>query len=333
MRWGEGHIHETYLVKTKGHNPDYILQKINHNIFRNIPGMMSNIEKITSHLTKKLTGIQCHDPGTGTMTLVLTKTGETHYYHQDGNCWRMFVFIPGTVTYQNLIKPHLASEAGRIISSFQALLADLPDTLIDTIPDFHNINLRISQYEDARLINPEGRASRVQEDIDFVEQRLNLMIDYFRLLQENAITRPTHNDTKLNNILFDKNDRAVCVIDLDTVMPGFVHFDYGDALRTMANTAEEDEKDLLKVHFNRDIYTSYTRGYLENASHFLSPNELELLPYAPVYMTFLIGLRFLTDHLNGDKYYRINHPGHNLERAKVQFRLAVEMEEVLSITK
>jgi Ser/Thr protein kinase RdoA (MazF antagonist) len=156
------------------------------------------------------------------------------------------------------------------------------------------------------------------------------MKSYFRSLQEKAIARPTHNDTKLNNILFDNNGRALCLVDLDTVMQGYVHFDYGDALRTMANTALEDEKDLSQVHFNREVYDTFTRGYLSETGKFLSPVEISLLPYAPVYMTFIIGLRFLTDHLKGDVYFHVHHTGHNLERARVQFKLVEEIERSLN---
>jgi Ser/Thr protein kinase RdoA (MazF antagonist) len=320
--WGEGHIHETFLVETKDHNPDYILQKINKNIFKNIPGMMSNIDAVTRHARKKLTGY----PGMDTITLVQTRSGDSFFIDENEDYWRMFIYIPGTVTHQNVTGPEMAFEAGTSIGSFQAMLADLETPLIKTIPDFHNINLRISQYEQAKAGDPAGRAASIPADLDFVEVRFKKMMSYLRSLQENAVTRATHNDTKLNNILFNRENKAICLIDLDTVMPGFVHFDYGDALRTLANTAAEDEKDLSKVHFNLAVYHAFTRGYLETAGKMLSKSELDLLPYAPVYLTFIIGLRFLTDYLNGDVYFRIDHPEHNLERARVQFRLVEEIE-------
>ncbi len=225
--------------------------------------------------------------------------------------------------------PALAYEAGKAIGFFQAMLSDLESELVDTIPDFHNIGFRISQYEQAKNSDTYGRVGLVSDDILFAEKRFSRMKSYYQSLKENAIVRATHNDTKVNNVLFDRNNKAQCLIDLDTVMPGYVHFDYGDALRTMANTALEDERDLGKVHFNEDIYRAFTEGYLKEAGSFLSDDELALLPYSPIYLTFLIGLRFLTDHLNGDVYFRIHRRGHNLERARVQFRLVEEMEKVL----
>jgi hypothetical protein len=328
--FGEGHIHDTYLVETKSHNPDYILQKINHNVFRNIPGMMQNIEAVTSHIRTKLTGLQGHNPDLESMTLVYTNAGKSFYIDENEEYWRMYVFIPDTFSLQRIAEAPQAYEAGRAIGFFQAMLDDLDTSLVDTIPDFHNIHFRISQYDRAKNSDPAGRVALVPDNIRFVEKRFGKMRSYYESLKEKAVIRATHNDTKVNNILFDRNNRALCLIDLDTVMPGYIHFDYGDALRTMANTALEDERDLGKVLFNEEIYGAFTKGYLLEAAGFLNEDELRFLPYAPIYLTFLIGLRFLTDHLNGDIYYRIHHPGHNLERAKVQFKLVEEMERVLS---
>jgi hypothetical protein len=330
MRWGEGHIHDTYLVETEAHNPDYILQKINHNIFRDIPGMMNNIEAATGHLQQKLAAIPGHDPAMESLALVKTKSGNSFYRDEDGNYWRMYLFIPGTVTFQKITGPALATEAGQVIGLFQSMLSDLRSPLIETIPDFHNINLRISQFDVANAADTAGRALSVKEDIRFATIRFERMKSYFRSLQEKAVTRPTHNDTKLNNILFDGSGKALCLVDLDTVMPGYVHFDYGDALRTMANTALEDEKELSLVRFNREVYDAFTLGYLEAAGSFLKDEERALLPYAPVYLTFIIGLRFLTDYLNGDVYFRVHRPDHNLDRARVQFKLVEEIERSLN---
>jgi Ser/Thr protein kinase RdoA (MazF antagonist) len=327
---GEGHIHETYHVKTNGDNPDYILQKINNKIFRDIPGMMGNIETVTQHFRNKHAEKPGLDSANISLTLLKTKNGQSWLNDENGDPWRVYVFITGTIIYQQVTDPSLAFEAGKAIGIFQAALSDLKVPLVETIPDFHNVHFRISQYEQAKNQDSASRLKHVQEDITFAGQRLSRMKQYYDSLKGKAALRPTHNDTKLNNILFDRNGKAVCLIDLDTVMPGFVHFDYGDALRTMANTASEDEKELDKVHFDEDIYREFNRGYLHSASDFLTRDELVLLPFAPVYLTFLIGLRFLTDHLNGDVYYRIHHPGHNLERARVQFRLVEEMEKALN---
>ncbi len=329
-RWGEGHIHDTYLVETTDHNPDYILQKINHHIFKDIPGMMSNIEAVTRHLQKKLRNLPGKNRDFKSLELVYTKSGRSFIQDEEGNSWRMFVFIPGTITYQVLTSPSLGHEAGKAVGTFQSMLGDLETELVETIPDFHNINLRINQYYQAKAVNSAGRVAVAREEIAFAQDRFARMKDYFGSLKDHAILRITHNDTKLNNILFDRQERAICLIDLDTVMPGYVHFDYGDALRTMANTAAEDEKDLLLVKFNKKVYDLFTEGYLESAGEILNEKERELLPYAPVYLTFIIGLRFLTDFLNGDVYYRIHRPEHNLDRARVQFQLVSEIEAALS---
>jgi hypothetical protein len=328
-RWGEGHIHETYLVETVDHSPDYILQKINGNVFRNIPGMMQNIGAVCRHFKEKLSGMPGHDPENEAITLVNTKDGGAWHEDKDGNCWRVYVYIPDTLIYQKITDPKIAFEAGRAISFFQSMLSDLKEPLIDTIPDFHNIDFRISQYYQAKGNDPEKRIPAISAEIKFIENRFQAMQSYLQSLKEKAVLRATHNDTKVNNVLFDRNSRALCLIDLDTVMPGYVHFDYGDALRTMANTALEDERDLDKVKLNLPVYEAFTRGYLKEAAGFLNEDELKMLPYAPVYLTFIIGLRFLTDYLNGDIYFRIHHPDHNLVRARVQFRLVSEMERSL----
>jgi hypothetical protein len=328
--WGEGHIHETYLVETKDHHPDYILQKINHKVFRNIPGMMENIEAVTNHIRSKLAGLPGHNSDLESLTLVYTRASQSFYIDEKQEYWRMYVFIPDAFSLLRIAETGQAFEAGKAIGFFQAMLADLDTQLVDTIPDFHNIDYRISQYYDAKENDPAGRVALVPDNILFVERRFGLMKSYYASLKEKAVVRATHNDTKVNNVLFDRHNKALCLIDLDTVMPGYVHFDYGDALRTMANTALEDERDLGKVLFNKEVYEAFTKGYLLEAGGFLNQYELRLLPYAPIYLTFLIGLRFLTDHLNGDVYFRIHHPGHNLERAKVQFKLVEEMERALN---
>jgi hypothetical protein len=328
-RWGVGHIHDTYLVRTRDHQPDYILQKINGNVFRNIPGMMQNIEIVCSHLRNKLTGMPGHDPDKESLTLVKTKAGRAWSEDEEGNNWRLYVCIPDATIYQKITDPSVAFEAGKAIGNFQAMLSDLTEPLVDTIPDFHNINYRISQYYQAKRDDPEKRSAAIHAEIKFAESRFKQMGIYYDNLKENAVLRVTHNDTKVNNVLFDKNNKALCLIDLDTVMPGYVHFDYGDALRTMANTALEDEKDLTKVMFNKAVYEAFTDGYLHETDGFLNVKEKAMLLFAPVYLTLIIGLRFLTDYLNGDVYFRIHYPEHNLVRARVQFKLVKEMERFL----
>ncbi|HNQ82300.1 MAG TPA: aminoglycoside phosphotransferase family protein [Bacteroidales bacterium] len=326
VRYGEGHIHDTYLVTTGSSQPDYILQKINHKIFRDIPGMMRNIKEVTDYLRFKNTG---KSSTFSTPELVYTYEGQPFLELDEENFWRMYVYIPDTVTYQKMEDPALGFEAGKAIGRFQAGLAGLPVPLVETIPGFHDIFLRIEQYYSARENDPLSRKGKIMDTIDFAEKRFDTAKNYLLQLREKGVIRATHNDTKLNNILFSRQNEALCLIDLDTVMPGYVHFDFGDALRTMANTALEDEPDLKRVRFNEKVYQSVTKGFLAEAGPMLNEAEKELLPYAPVYMTFIIGLRFLADYLNGDTYFRIHHPDHNLDRARVQFKLVQEIEQFL----
>jgi len=329
--YGEGHIHETYLIETKDHQPDYILQKINSNIFHNIPGIMENIDTVTNHLRKKLQQIPGHDPDRETLTLVRTKAGNLWFEDENGHCWRVYAFIPGTVTYQKIPGPTIAYESGLVTGRFLSLLSDLQMPLKITIPAFHDIEFRIRQYLEAKTNDPAQRTGIAADAISFAEKRFERMKDYYAVLKARAVLRATHNDTKLNNILFDENGKGLCLIDLDTVMPGYVHFDYGDALRTMANTSLEDEKDVASVQFDRAVYESFTAGFLHATEGLLTHDEIKLLPFAPIYMTYIIGLRFLTDFLNGDKYFRVQNDLHNLVRAMVQFRLVNEMEGILCL--
>ena len=326
--FGSGHINDTYLVRTaEASCPDYILQRINHNIFKNIPALMYNLLQVTTHIRKKLSGIPGHDPDRETLNLVPTVGGDPFFKDETGNYWRMFLFIKDTTIYQRITKPRLAYESGKAIGLFQSLLSDLPG-LKETLPRFHSINMRLEEYHKALTSDHKTRLDQATDEIAFINSRVGMMQAYFAALNSGEIPqRVTHNDTKVNNILFDAEDHALCLIDMDTVMPGYVHFDFGDALRTLASTADEDEEELSKVGFDTGLFESFTKGYLETAIHFLSQKEIGLLPFSPLYLTFLIGLRFLTDHLNGDIYYKVQKPGHNLIRARAQFHLMKRMEE------
>lgn len=326
--FGQGHLHDTFLVTTEGEGDDYILQRINHKIFRNIEGMMENIAHVTHHLKDKLKNRPHHDPLRESLTLILTRSGDTYLKDAKGNYWRMYLFISGASEYQKIEDAHLAMEAGRIIGDFQLMLSDLDHTLCETLPRFHDIHFRLEQYREACENDRSGRLENLAMETAFVAERASRMTDYYESLRRDAVVRVTHNDTKVNNVLFNDHHKAMCLLDLDTVMPGYIHFDFGDAVRTMANTALEDEQDLKRVHFNMDLFKAFSKGYLSRALKFLTPEEMELIPYSPVYLTFLIGLRFLTDHINGDRYFKTKYPAHNLVRAHVQFRLVEEMEKM-----
>ena len=315
---GSGHIHATWLVRTNEPDaPDYILQKISSDVFRDIPALMENIRLVTSHLAGK----NCRSP-----ELVLTTGHQAHYVDPEGACWRMFVYIPDSVTFDHPKDIRMAYEAGKAIGDFQYHLSDMTIRLNETIPGFHNLDLRMMEYRNAILEDPANRCAAIQREREAVEEILPMLAPLQQVMALNLLPlRVTHNDTKLNNILFDTHRNAICLIDLDTVMPGYIHFDFGDAVRTLGNTADEDEQDLTRIHVDMRIFEAFSSGYLQAASGFITRVEKEWLPLAPAYMTFIIGLRFLTDHILGDAYFRIHRTGHNLDRARVQLAFAGEL--------
>ncbi len=340
-RYGKGHINDTYLVENKDDgSPDYILQKINGHVFPDVPALMHNLVAVTGHLRRKanltdtggntseaispagvLTPIPVITP-VPVLTPVPTRESKYYYTDQEGSYWRLFLFIGDAVTYERIQDTGKAFQAGKAVGSFQARLSDLDERLYDSLPGLHHYNRRFSEFKAALSEGDALRITKATADIDFVMGTADGMQSYFSSLCSGGIPlRVTHNDTKVNNILFDRHGQAICLIDLDTVMPGYIHYDYGDALRTLASTAGEDEKELGKASFNMELFEAFTRGYLVEAKGFLSLQEAELLPGAPQYMTFIIGLRFLTDYLNGDIYFRVHKEDHNLVRARAQFQL------------
>lgn len=331
--YGSGHIHDTFLISTEGDaSPDYLLQKINHHVFRNIPHLMSNIEKVTKHIQKKIN--QGPDLKATMKCLVFIPAKDGKYYHKDaqGNYWRMMVYIPDSRSYDIVNSPEKAYIGGKEFGRFLALLTDLvPEFLFETIPDFHNIEKRLKRFYEIVRRNPARRAKYVPQEIDLVKTRADEMKCISRLGREGKIPlRVTHNDTKFNNILFDKNDKPLCVIDLDTVMPGYVHYDFGDAVRTATNTGAEDEKELSKVRMDIELFEALSRGFLEEMKTFLTETEIEYLAFGAKLLTFMIGLRFLTDFLDGDKYFKVKYEYHNLQRARAQFKLLNSMDDQYS---
>ena len=325
--FGSGHIHDTYLIKTVDENtPNYILQRINHQIFRDIDGLMSNISLVTSHIRNKLPTSINPEFQKQTVELVTSADGGL-FIEIAGNYWRVFTFISDSYTYQKVQDRKQAYEAGRIIGGFQYLLSDIETDLHVTIPGFHDLELRLKEFNLAVINDLTKRAQLVKDEIRFVKEMTGQLRPFLDLLKSGKVPlRIAHYDTKLNNILFDKNGHAICLIDLDTVMPGYIFYDFGDAVRTMANDANEDEADLSKIGFNRNYYQALLDGYLEETSIFMSKIEKDWLSYSPFYMTFLMGLRFLTDFINGDIYYKTGFPEHNLVRARCQFELIRKME-------
>jgi Ser/Thr protein kinase RdoA (MazF antagonist) len=328
--FGPGHIHDTYRIITEERAcDDYILQRLNSNVFRDIPSLQENMERVTAHLKRKISAIEGSDSKRECLSLVPDReTGKSYITDDEGRYWRMFVFIPDHRSYERVDSRHKAFEGGRITGRFQALLADLPgEPLHETIPDFHNIARRLETFHGVISRDPAGRAASVREEINEITSREEEMKTILRLGAEGRIPlRITHNDTKFNNILFDRNDRALLLIDLDTVMPGYVHYDFGDAIRTATNRAEEDAADLSSVSMDIEIYRSYAEGFLSETMNTLNPTEIEYLPFAPKLLTYIMATRFLTDYIDGDHYYKIKYPLHNLQRVKVQLTLLRDME-------
>ena len=245
----------------------------------------------------------------------------------DGNYWRMMVFIPRAKTYTT-VNPEYSYYAGVAFGNFEAMLADIPDALGETIPDFHNMEFRLKQLRDAVAVDAAGRVAEVRRYIDEIERRADAMCLAERLHRNGELPkRVCHCDTKVDNMMFDEQGRVLCVIDLDTVMPSFVFSDYGDFLRTAGNTGAEDDPDLDRVNFNMEIFRAFTRGYLESARSFLLPVEIENLPYAAALFPYMQCVRFLADYINGDTYYKINYPEHNLVRTRAQLKLLQSVEQ------
>lgn len=323
---GAGLINDTYKVSTQETDaPNYVLQRINHAIFQNVELLQNNIVAVTKHIRKKLLEAGEQDIDRKVLSFLETEEGKTYWFDGE-NYWRIMVFIPNAKTYET-VNPEYSYYAGQAFGHFQAMLADIPETLGETIPDFHNMEFRLQQLREAVAANAAGRLEEVKYYLDEIEKRADEMCKAERLYREGKLPkRVCHCDTKVNNMMFDENGKVLCVIDLDTVMPSFIFSDYGDFLRTGANTGDEDDKDLDRVEFNMDIFRAFTRGYLESARSFLTPIEIENLPYAAALFPYMQCVRFLADYINGDTYYKIKYPEHNLVRTKAQFKLLQSVE-------
>jgi len=328
--YGSGHINDTFRIKNaQKDQPDYLLQRINRYVFTNPPALIDNINLVTLHIREKLKGVNGFNPDTETLTLIPAQNNL--FYHLDGagNYWRMYYFLKDTNSYDIVTTYNQAYQGGKAFGRFQACLSDMDAALlVETIPDFHNIEKRMEKLKQVIIDNPLNRVSELDEQLRFVFAREEKMKTILILGRNGQLpVRITHNDTKFNNVLLDQNDQAQCVIDLDTVMPGYVAYDFGDAIRSSANTAAEDEKELDKIDVNLEIFKAFTAGYLKETHVFLTGNEITSLTLGALLLPFLVGLRFLTDYIEGDKYFKINTPGHNLQRAKAQFQLLKKLEE------
>lgn len=324
---GEGFINDTYIITTAEKEcPNYILQRKNKNIFQNVPAMMDNILRVTTHLKNKIVA-RGGDPMREALTVIPTKDGKLYYEDEEGEFWAVCVCIDNIKVYDSARSPELAYQGGKGIGMFQAMLADFDETLTDILPGFHNIRFRFKQWDEALKADVAGRKAELAEEIGWVESRRKEMLDFWTLVENGAIpTRVTHNDTKINNILFDTDGNVLCVIDLDTVLSSTALNDYGDAMRSYTNTGAEDDADLSKVEMDIDIFRGYTDGYLSETAAFLTDEEIKYLAFSAKYITYEQVLRFLMDYIGGDTYYRIKSPEHNLVRTKAQYKLLQSME-------
>lgn len=327
---GAGHINDTYLVEfdSNGSPKCYILQRINRHVFTDPQGMMGNIQLVTNHLSGKI-HTAGGDAQRETLSLIPTVTGKSYLETIEGECWRGYHFIKNARTYDVVENIQQAYHAGAAFGKFLNFLSDFPShSLIETIPDFHHTRKRFEKFVDVVEIDDLNLAHTVDSEIAFILQREREVSILVHAYQAGELPlRVTHNDTKLNNVMIDdRTGEGVCVIDLDTVMPGLALYDYGDAIRSITNTAVEDEQKLSRVNFDEQVFEAYTRGYLEVVGEVLSSREKEFLAFSAILMTLECGMRFLTDHLQGDRYFKVDRPGHNLDRCRTQLKMVVEME-------
>ena len=333
-RFGSGHVNDTFRVDTDradGENPLFILQRINEVAFHKPDEVMANVIGITEYLSKKIREAG-GDPSREALQVIRPRSGEISYKDSEGGTWRVFPFVRDIECYDSAETPELFEASARAFGKFQRMLDGYPaETLYETIPHFHDTEDRLARLKAAIAADSMGRVAECADEISFALAREADCSVALNALREGVLPlRVTHNDTKLNNVLIDKvSGDGICIVDLDTTMPGLSIYDFGDSIRFGANHADEDEKDLTKVNFDIDLFEAYTRGFLEGAGGALTQAELEHLPWGAKLMTLECGMRFLTDYLVGDVYFQISRPEQNLDRCRTQFKLVRDMEAQL----
>jgi len=327
-----GHINDSFILTGKNDDDEsYFLQRINHNIFKDVEGLQNNIKIVTDHLRKKYQETGVTDLSQRVLQLIETKDGKLYHKDNEGNYWRIYINIKNTHSF-DAITPELAYETGKAFGDFHNMIADIPaNLLIDSIPNFHNVEFRVQQMKDAANENIAGRLQKTVWMLDELLRRADEMCLPQKLMREGELpSRINHCDTKVNNILFNDKDEPCCIVDLDTMMISTVLSDFGDFMRTAANTCAEDDINLDNIDVNLDIYEAYTKGYLEKAT-FLTELELDNLALGAKMLSYMQTVRFYTDYLNGDTYYKIQHPEHNWQRTLAQFRLLEQQEKKYEI--
>lgn len=333
-RYGEGHINQTFLaiVEQNGKRVDYILQKINDSLFTDVERLMQNIMLVTEYNRAKIKA-RGGNPDRESLSLVYTKDNKAYYYDEESKGYfRVYIFITGAIAYQAVEKPEHFYQSAVAFGNFACLLAEFDATkLYESIPNFHNTEKRYENFLAAVKADKLGRAESVKREIDFVINRKEYCGRIVKLLESGEMpTKVTHNDTKLNNVMLDEiTGEPVAVIDLDTIMQGSICYDFGDSIRFGCNHADEGEQDLSKVNFDIELFEAYTKGYLKALGDSITKVEKDNLAFGAILMTYECGMRFLTDYLEGDTYFRIKRPSHNIDRTRMQFKLVEDMEKAL----
>jgi len=325
-----GHINDSYrLTNTMDDQPDYLLQRVNHNVFKDVPLLMNNMVLVTDHVAAKVRNIYPDEVERRSLTIVPTIDGLTYFKDPEGNFWRVLRFIEDHLVFDSTTDPDIAYEGAKTFGAFSAMLNDLPAEKVGTvIPDFHNMKWRLTQLKESIRKNAAGRLKVVKEEIEYVESRAKMMLTIHELGEKGAIPlRVTHNDTKISNVLFDLNRKGLCVIDLDTIQPGYVTSDFGDGIRTLTNTGEEDDENLDKVTMDLELYEAFASGFLDSTREILLDAEKDALLYAGLLFPYMQAVRFLIDYLDGDTYYKVKHPEHNLVRTRAQLKLTKDGED------
>ncbi len=327
---GGGHINDSYRMvnNTPGH-PDYLLQRVNHFVFKDVELLMQNLVLVTNHVRAKIKKEFPEEIERRSLTIIPAIDGKSYFKDPDGNYWRVLRFIEDHLVFDSTTDPAIAYEGARTFGKFTTMLNDLQTGEVGTIiPDFHNMKWRLIQLAESIRKDTAGRLKAVKKEVDYVESRSKMMLTIHELGEKGAIPlRITHNDTKISNVLFDTNRKGMCVIDLDTIQPGYVTSDFGDGIRTLTNTGEEDDANLDRVSMDLELYEAFASGFLDSTRDILSDTEKDSLLYAGLLFPYMQAVRFLIDYLDGDIYYKVKHSEHNLIRTRAQLKLTQDGEE------
>jgi Phosphotransferase enzyme family len=324
-----GFINDSYrLSNTVKGAPDYLLQRVNHNVFKDVPLLMNNMSVVTDHVRAKVLKETPEEVKRRCLTIIPTTHGQSYIKDPDGNFWRVLRFIEDHLVFESTTDPAIAYEGAKTFGAFTVMLNDLPPGNVGcVIPDFHNMKWRLTQLNESIRKDVAGRLKDVKKEIDYVESRSKMMLTIHELGEKGDIPlRVTHNDTKISNVLFDLDRKGLCVIDLDTIQPGYVTSDFGDGIRTLTNTGEEDDANLDRVTMDLELFEAFASGFLDSTREILSDTEKDALLYGGLLFPYMQAVRFLIDYLDGDTYYKIKNPEHNLVRTRAQLKLTQDGE-------